>query len=257
MNEGRSLLTEIEDDLLAGKPLADLLRKTILFGGRTASIELRAWATHELKGFIGTAQDEMPAHRLIQAPLMMDSVSARAQAKYQPLPLRWLPEFAKEVTQEFPVRQGVGELEAWVSRGKIIRISVPGGDVIGADLARRSGDPTLQIHSVYWAIDVLTIAGLLDQVRTSLTELIGELAAVSSASHNPSSEEVSQAVSLVIHGNNHHVSVTTAQSNAGTSSATTGSSEGQGWWSRGRRIGAFAVGMATVVGAVAAVMVLF
>ncbi|WP_146067427.1 hypothetical protein [Arthrobacter sp. SX1312] len=257
MREDRGLLEEIEDDLLAGKPLADLLRKTILFGGRTDSTELRDWAARELKGFIGTSQEHMPRHRLIQAPLLMDSINARAQATHQPLPIRLLPEFAREITQEFPVRQGIGELEAWAQRGGEIRISVPGGDVIGAELARRSDDRTLQIYAVYWSIDPLTIAGLLDQVRTSLTELIGELRTVTLSGNSPSSEQVSQALTFVINGANHRLSVTTSQtSEGGSTTITSGNAEEQGWWNRSRRIGATLAGAASIVSAVVAVIVL-
>lgn len=37
----QTLLAEIERDLLEGKPLADLLRKCIMLGGRSGSQDLR------------------------------------------------------------------------------------------------------------------------------------------------------------------------------------------------------------------------
>lgn len=43
-----SLLAEVERDLLDGKPLADLLRKCVILGGRSGSHELRDWASKEL-----------------------------------------------------------------------------------------------------------------------------------------------------------------------------------------------------------------
>jgi len=139
MVASRGLLSEIEEDLLAGKPLADLLRKTIILGGRAGSAELRDWASQELKGFVGTAIEQMPEHRVIMAPLLVDAITGNSQITGQPLPSSGLPDFAKEITEEFPVRQGVGELEAWVQKGKTVNISVPGSEVIGAHIDRNSG----------------------------------------------------------------------------------------------------------------------
>lgn len=39
-----TLISEIERDLLDGKPFADLLRKCTDLGGRSGSVELRDWA---------------------------------------------------------------------------------------------------------------------------------------------------------------------------------------------------------------------
>jgi hypothetical protein len=256
MSDGRGLLEDIEKDLLAGKPLADLLRKTIILGGRAGSTELREWAARELKGFIGVSFEDMPGYRIIQAPLLMDSVNARAQVKHQPLPLRMLPDFAKEVSEDFPVRHGIGELEAWVARAEPIQIAVPGGDIIGATLARTAGDPTLQIYAVYWAIDHVTVAGVLDRVRTSLAELISELIVVTPPSDDPTSEQVAHAVNIVIHGGNPRFTVAAAQSSTGGyASLSSGEGSQDGWWNRSRQLGALIVGLATVVSAVAAVIV--
>ena len=42
-DKDQGLLREIERDLLDGKPLADLLRKCVVLGGRAGSPELREW----------------------------------------------------------------------------------------------------------------------------------------------------------------------------------------------------------------------
>lgn len=175
MVASRGLLREIEEDLLAGKPLSDLLRKTIILGGRAGSAEMRDWASHELKGFVGTPMEGMPKHRVIMAPLLADAITGSSQVTGQPLPSRSLPDFAAEITEDFPVRQGVGELEAWVQKGKTVNISVPGSEVIGAHIDRVSGNPWQKIYSIYWAISPEVLAGVLDRIRTVLAELIGEL----------------------------------------------------------------------------------
>jgi hypothetical protein len=42
-DKDQGLLREIERDLLDGKPLADLLRKCVVLGGRAGSPKLREW----------------------------------------------------------------------------------------------------------------------------------------------------------------------------------------------------------------------
>jgi hypothetical protein len=51
-----SLLSELESDVVSDRPLADVLRKCIILGGRVDSVELRDWATKELRGY--SADDE-------------------------------------------------------------------------------------------------------------------------------------------------------------------------------------------------------
>jgi hypothetical protein len=52
-----TLIGEIERDLLDGKALADL-RKCIVLGGRSGSVELRDWASRQLRGY--GPDDELP-----------------------------------------------------------------------------------------------------------------------------------------------------------------------------------------------------
>ena len=258
MVASRGLLNEIEEDLLSGKPLSDLLRKTIILGGRAGSAELRDWASRELKGFVGTSMEEMPEHRVIMAPLLADAVTGSSQVTGQPLPSGSLPDFAKEITEEFPVRQGVGELEAWVQKGKTVNIAVPGSEVIGAHIDRASGNPWQKIYSIYWAISPEVLAGVLDRIRTALAELIGELIVAEPTSGTPTPEQAAQAVNVAVHGSKARVTVTTAQSTQGGSAAVAPPQQAEsGWWTRSRRIGAFIVGAATIIGAAAAVFVLF
>ena len=56
------LLDEIESDLLNSKPLADVLRKVIVLGGRAGSGALRDWASLELNGYAGS-DEQIPPYR--------------------------------------------------------------------------------------------------------------------------------------------------------------------------------------------------
>lgn len=236
------------------------MRKTIILGGRAGSAELREWASRELKGFLGTAADDMPPNRIIEVPMLMDAVTGSALVKGQLLPFRSLPDWAQEgfVDGRFYLRQGVGELEAWAQRSEAILIVVPGAEIIGAHLDRASGNPFQQIHSIYWAIMPETIAGVLDKIRTALAELIGELIVATPANSIPTAEQATQAVNVAVHGAKARVTVTTAQTTGGAAqvNSVTDDDREPSWWTGSRRIGAFIVGLATVVAAVAAVLVL-
>lgn len=251
----RGLLGQIEDDLLAGKPLADLLRKTIILGGRAGSTELRDWASHELNGFIGTATEDMPPHRIIMAPLLLDAVTGNTQVTGQNLASENLPDFASAITEQFPLRQGVGELEAWVQKGEMLCIQVPSAGVIGAHIDRASGNPYQKIYSIYWAISPLVVAGVIDKVRTSLAELMGELIVVIPADATPTPEQAAQALNVAVNGSKNRITVLANQNAGGELTAISSpEKEETGWWSRGRKIGAAFVGLATIIGTIVAVV---
>lgn len=251
----RGLLGQIEDDLLAGKPLADLLRKTIILGGRAGSTELRDWASHELNGFIGTATEDMPQHRIITAPLLLDAVTGNTQVTRQPISSRNLPDFANAITETFPLRQGVGELEAWVQQGETLSIQIPSADVIGAHIDRASGNPYQKIYSIYWAISPMVVAGVLDKVRTSLAELMGELIVVIPTDATPTPEQAAQALNVAVNGSKNRITVLANQNASGELTAISPpEKEKPGWWNRSRKIGAALVGVATIIGTIVTVI---
>jgi AbiTii len=66
-DKDQGLLREIERDRLDGKPLADLLRKCVVLGGRAGSPELREWEV----GWVGSWRGDADAFRF-QPPWMSD-----------------------------------------------------------------------------------------------------------------------------------------------------------------------------------------
>lgn len=66
-----TLLGQIERDLLDDRPLADVLRKVIVLGGRAGSGELRDWASLELDGYAGRTEP-IPAYRGVAAHIQID-----------------------------------------------------------------------------------------------------------------------------------------------------------------------------------------
>lgn len=109
-----SLVAEIERDALDDNvPLSTVLRKCIALGGAVNSDQLREWAGRELRGYSG--DDETPAYRIVAAPIKIDAALAGGFITGQQISPRVLPDFVQEkVSEELPLRMGVGELEAGI-----------------------------------------------------------------------------------------------------------------------------------------------
>ena len=64
-----------------------------------------------------------------------------------------------------------------------------------------AGDPYQHIERLYWRLSPVAIQGVLDQIRTSLTELVAELRAGMRADEAlPSADLADQALNVAIHG---------------------------------------------------------
>ena len=258
----QNLLSEIERDLLDGKPLADLLRKCVMLGGKAGSAELRDWASKELRGY--EPGDDPPKYRTVGAPLMADAVTGNSIIRGQRISPSILPEFAREdIQEELTLRHGVGELEALVEGRKsddAIRISIPMAADIGGWIDRESGNPWQHINAIYWSIVPASIHRILDNVRTSMTEIVAELAGTMPRGQEvPTADQAHQAVQVAVHGKRSQVHVTTAQATGdGSTSTVSGAAQeadpDPAWWTLGRKIGAFVVGCAVIIGAVVAVL---
>lgn len=124
-----SLLEQIEQDVLTSQPLADTLRKCVVRGGKAGSIELREWATRELRGY--ESKDEAPGYRTVGARILADTVNCNVIVRRQQIGTTFLPDFVREeISEQFTLLQGIGELEAmasWAdsSKSAVVDISLP------------------------------------------------------------------------------------------------------------------------------------
>ncbi|MCJ1698032.1 hypothetical protein MT349_19790 [Rathayibacter caricis] len=253
-----SLLAEIERDLLDGAPVADVLRKLIVLGGRAGSSELRGWAATELRGYEDTPVDDLPAYRRIHALIQVDSVSLTAQTSHQTIGVHDLPdEVQPHITNMVPFWQGVGELQAMINgagSGNSVRIALPGERALAQLMQQANRDPHLYISAIYWAVSTSALHGVLDQVRTRLAELLGELrAATPSTEDVPTPAQAAQAVSIVIHGRNARVQVAQSdrEGSAALDSSPPGDTRGP-FWTIGRRIWGAVIGLATIAATIIA-----
>lgn len=228
--------------------------------GKSRSDELRDWATRELKGYPGI--DELPEYRKIAAPLRLDGLSGYYQITGQELPPMALPDFAREhISNELPLTQGVGELEN-LARQPEIKLAPPHASDLAMYMnAEGHTNQYGHINSIYWQVSPAAIAGVLDQIRTSLTQLVAELrASMPSDEAVPSPDQANHAVQVIVSGKRSNVRVATAQasgSGAAADAKVEDSADERGFWTRWRKVGAFLVGLATVAGAVFAGIQLF
>lgn len=266
MARTESLLDQIERDVLdEAASLAGALRKCLALGGQSGSEELRDWATVELQGYKDLEVTPLPDYRVVPAQLTIDGFSANAIVKGQAISPSVLADFVQEqVKNQVEFRQGIGEIEALIATGEregVIRLGLP----MGSEIARlMNAEPQTRyssIERIYWSVVPAAVRGVTDQVRTALTQLVAELRATMPGGESlPSSEAVHQAIQVAVHGKRARVNVTTAQASDGSRATVqappTAEPESE-FWTLGRKIGAFVVGLAGIAGAVFAAIQAF
>ncbi len=115
-----------------------------------------------------------------------------------------------------------------------------------------------QVERVYWSVSSAVLSGVVDAVRTALTELVAEMRAGTAGGDEVLTPEVAgQALQFVVYGKGHRITVAAA-GEGGTAVATIGGEEPEEsrFWTW-RRAGAILVGLATIAGAVAAILALY
>lgn len=262
MARTQTLLDEIKRDLLDGKPIADLLRKCLLLGSEAGSLELTDWASKELRGY--GPDDELPKYRQIVAPLQLDAMVGNGWVKGQIISSSELPDFARDTIGNLvPIVMPIGEVEAMVgerSSGKHVHLQPAGASDLVLYMNGEADNPFQQITSMYWSVAPSALHGIVDNVRTTLTELAGELIRTLPSGHvTPTKEHAHQAVEVAVHGRSARVSVNTAQAVDGSTSTATQDVNDDArsdtpWWRISGRVGAFVVGCAVIVGAVITVL---
>ena len=200
-----SLLDQIEADISSDAPLGQVLRKCVLLGGRAGSADLREWASRELKGYDGVDLGTVPTYRKVSAAIQADAVVGNYHVRGQQISPMQLPDFTRgAIDESVTLCAGVGELEALLRTAfddNGACLSLPFGSDLALFMNHEAGDPYQHIERLYWRVSPVAIQGVLDQIRTSLTELVAELRAGMRADEAlPSADLADQALSVAIHG---------------------------------------------------------
>ena len=255
-----TLLEQIEHDVLTSQPLADTLRKCVVLGGKAGSVELREWATRELRGY--DTKDDAPAYRTVGAPILADAVTGNAIVKGQPIGVSSLPDTArKKISNQYTLLEGIGELEAMAvsadsPENGAVKLLLPMASEIGSLMDEESSNPFQQITALYWSISGVVIHGVVDQVRTTLAELVAEMrAGTPSSSALPTAGVANQAVNVAVHGKRARVTVQSAQASDGSAAnlRVDDGREDSPFWTKSRRVVALVAGLVSITYVVAQV----
>ena len=253
------LLAEIERDVLdESKSVAAALRKCLALGGLAKSAELRDWAARELRGYPDEAP--LPDYRKIRTPLLMDGFTGGGIFRGRQVSVIDLPEEARGVVgDELPLTFGAGKIEALIrqaeDRGEPIELGPPAAAELALMMTHEVG--RYQVERVYWSAGTGVLCGVIDAIRTTLTELVAEIRAGTAGEDGaPSPEVVGQAVQFAVYGKGNRVTFAAAGP-GGTAITIAGSEEPEEsrFWTW-PRVGAVIVGLATIAGAVAAILAL-
>jgi hypothetical protein len=263
-SRAKDLLAQIERDVLDdSKSLASALRRCLVLGGRAGSADLRTWAAQELHGYGDS--DELPDYRRAAAPLLVDGFSGNFAVSHVQISATDLPDWMQEVIkEEYEFWGGIGSIEALIRQADsvsgFLRIPLPGQTDAVRIMNGQGTSPLASVSAIYWELSAAALRSLTDRVRTMLAELVAELrAGLPDDEHTPSAGLTTHAFQVAVQGNKNRVSLITAQARSG-GSAVAGSQENspveRSFWTASRRICAAVVGVATIAGAVAAILAL-
>jgi hypothetical protein len=133
---------------------------------------------------------------------------------------------------------------------------LPGGADLIAYMNHANDNPYESVERIYWAVSTTAIRGVLDRIRTALTELVAELRhGMPDDAVLPPPDLVTQAIQVAVGGKNNRVVVTAAHSEGAALVGNVQEQEPESpGWSRGAKIGAAVVGLAGIIAAVFAVV---
>ena len=173
------LLAEIERDVLdESKSVAAALRKCLALGGQAKSAELRDWASRELHGYPDEAP--LPDYRKIRTPLLIDGFTGGGTFRSRQVSVIDLPEEARGVVgDELPLTFGAGKIEALIRQAEARGGTIDLGPAAAAELALMMTHEIgrYQVERVYWSAGTGVLCGVIDAIRTTLTELVTEIRA--------------------------------------------------------------------------------
>ncbi|MFJ5548690.1 hypothetical protein [Streptomyces sp. NPDC093225] len=220
--------------------LAGLLRHALIIGGHASSLPLRQWALHELNGY-ANVDAEIPEYRRLPAPIRVDSVSPAWQKRGETISVRHLPEVARNVIkEEVVIPWGVGHIENLIARtppGEHLKVALPGAAELRTLMSAQYRQRGISIEALYWSIDASALHGIVDQVRTRLTQFVAELrSAMPAGTQVPSPEQVHRAVQSIniVTGDNSPVTLTApvAYAESGSTADAIAAVEPGRWWRR-------------------------
>jgi hypothetical protein len=254
----QKLINEIEAGALdENTPIASVLRKCLVLGGRAGSADLRDWARRELHGY--DKKTDIPSYRKVSAHIKIDAVMGHHRVTGQIIGPHNLPEVAQdEIKEEFLFPWSIGQIEDMArpqsDDSDSVSLSLPGASALMALMNHNVGEFE-RITALYWSVNRVSFRNVVDKVRTTCTELVAELHATTSAGQDtPTSEAIDQAIQLAVAGKRNTVNVLNAPASGVGNIARieTPFTPRESAWQRWRKRG-IVVGISTIIAAVVGV----
>ncbi|MEU6098198.1 hypothetical protein [Streptomyces sp. NPDC047079] len=253
--------------------LATALRQCLMLAGYAHHTELRAWALKELEGY--TTVDELPPYRKVPAALEvavdLNLPGQIIQGNTRRISPHQLPQHARDrgIGESAPIRQGVRELEALVTHGeRVLRLSPPGSAEYVLQMTQeqhRLGNEAADITSLHWDVSVASVEGVLDHIRTRLTQFVAEVrATMPPGQQNPDPNQIDSAAQQALNitgGDNStfHIVAPNAKADRGSTANANVNEPApttpQPWWHRTTVIWGAVAALAAVAGVIATVVV--
>jgi len=192
------ILKSLRDQVLdESESLAGLLRRCMALGAVTGSDELRTWASNELKGY--DDESPLPPYRAIAAPLYINlrggyEVENGRQISHLQIP----SELRQYVPEKLNYRQPVEELQQMASsREKSQKMGYEIFSVVTEEWTKLLG-PWQAVTSLHYSVMPSTVGGIVSTIRTTLLEIVIDLAKDVPLDRLPSQAKVDSVVQVHI-----------------------------------------------------------
>ncbi|MEU4323433.1 hypothetical protein AB0F85_32060 [Nocardia fluminea] len=209
------LLADLRERVLdESESLTGLLRKCLALGALTGSEALRLWASRELKGYDDSSL-EVPAYRKLRLPLYLDSISlSQIIMRRQSVSRYQAPADAQDLIPELvSFRTSIDHLIGMAESGDTQQIRLESLKFAASKWnARQDNDP--QIIDLYYQVSDTAIGGILGVVRTTLVEMVLDMAKDVPLHQLPTRRQADAAVHVHV-GGSHDQYLVNVQDNSG------------------------------------------
>ncbi|WP_124390621.1 hypothetical protein [Rhodococcus wratislaviensis] len=208
------LLADLRERVLdESESLVGLLRKCLALGAVTGSDALRLWASRELKGY--DAGVEVPAYRKLRLPLYLDSVSlSQIIVRRQSVSRHQAPTDAQNLIPELvSFRMSIDHLIGMAESDDTQQIRLESLKFAASKWnAWQDNDP--QIVDLYYQVSDTAIGGIVGVIRTTLVEMVLDMAKDVPLHQLPTRRQADAAVHVHV-GGSHDEYLVNVQDNSG------------------------------------------
>jgi hypothetical protein len=155
----------------------------------------------------------------VAAPLQLDGVTFNSIVRGQTISPVELPEYARKYyTNDVDLRMSIAEVEQLARQcgpGDVAKLQPPGAQELVALMnweGKRNGSGNGHVQHLYWGISPVTLDGVVEQVRTTLTVMIAEIRANTSGDVDiPPAKVATDAINVAVSGKRNKVSFAATQ----------------------------------------------